>query len=116
MSEVNNTVTIEALERQIEDLKKHVERREMAIRLASNPDFKKLILEGFCQVEAAAYVHTSCDPNIGDRERADALAIAQASGHLKRWVTIMMQMGYQAQLTIRDCEEQIDEMRAEGSE
>lgn len=116
MSEVNNTVTIEALERQIEDLKKNVERREMAMRLATNPDFKKLILDGFCQVEAAAYVHSSADPSLGDRERADALAIAQASGHFKRWMQVQMQMGYQAQLTIRDCEEQIDEMRAGGNE
>lgn len=109
-------VTIENLEKQIEDLKKNVDRREMALRLANNPDFRKLILEGFCQVEAAAYVQTSCDPALGDRERADALAIAQASGHLKRWLSVQVSMGYQASLTIKDCEAAIEELRAEEQE
>lgn len=109
-------VTIQKLEDQISDLKKNVERREMALRLANNPDFRKLILEGFCQTEAAAYVQSSQDPALDANQRADALNIAQASGHFKRWMQVQVAMGYQAQLTIKDCEDEIESMRAEGDE
>lgn len=88
----------------------------MALRLATNPDFRKLILEGFCQVEAASYVQSSGDPALDDRSRADALAIAQASGHFKRWMQVQIAMGYQASITIKDCEDAIDAMRLEGAE
>lgn len=109
-------VKIKSLETQIEDMKKAVERRDLALRLANNPDFRKLILEGFCQVEAAAYVQSSTDPALDERSRADALGIAQASGHLKRWLQVIMAMGHQATITIADCEAAIEDIRAEEGE
>lgn len=102
-----------ALEHQLDQVKELVERREMALRLSKNPDFKKLILEEFMVNEAARYVQTSADPAMGPQERADALNLAQASGHLKRWLSVLVAMGNQANGQIPDLEEAIEQARAE---
>lgn len=109
-------VSVAALEKQLEDSKVLIERRQTALRLADNPDFRKLILDEFCVKEAARYVHTSADPAIGDRERADALAMAQASGHLKRFLSVVVQMGAHAERTRVDLEAEIEIARAEDGE
>lgn len=101
------------LEQQLNEAKTLVETRQMAIRLSQNSDFKKLILDGFCLHDAARYVQLSGDPAIGPGERADALAQAQASGHLKRYLSVCVQMGASAERTIGDIEEAIDEARTE---
>lgn len=107
---------LRSLEKQQSDAKCLVSRRQMALRLAENPDFKQLILKEFMVEEAARYVHTSCDPAVGAENRADALAIAQASGHLKRYLSIVVQMGAHAEREMRQLDEAIEEMRAEGGE
>ena len=40
---------VNALEQQLSDAKLLVERRQMAMRLEKNRDFKKLILDEFCR-------------------------------------------------------------------
>lgn len=104
---------VQALQEQIELEKAKIAQRDMAIRLAKNPDFRKLILDEFCVKEAARYVQTSADPAMGPQERADALAIAQATGHFKRWMSIQFQMGAHAERTLKDLEDEIEQARAE---
>ena len=101
------------LEAQKDELKAAVDRRDSALKLSKNRDFRKLILEFFCRDECARYVHTSLDPNLSDKERADALALAQASGHLKRFLSVVMQMGNSAEGTIRDIDTAIEVARIE---
>jgi hypothetical protein len=113
MSEVN---VLEQLERHVEKLKYAVEMRDMAVRLADNRDFRKLILDGFCVSEAARYVQESGDPALTPNQRADALNLAQASGHLKRFIAITIQLGNQAAEDVRSTEEQIDEVRRGGED
>ena len=107
-----NTVT--ALEQQREGAKKLVEFRQMALRLSKNRDFKKLILEEFLTNEAARYVQNSANPALGAEERADCLAIAQASGHLKRWLSVQVQMGAKAESEMESLEDAIAEARLEA--
>lgn len=104
---------VQALEGQMKDKKLLIDRRNMAMRLASNRDFKKLIMDEFCLHEAARYVQLSADPAIPEANRADALNIAQASGHLKRFLSVTVQMGAHAEHTMRDLEEEIELARAE---
>jgi len=110
MSEVSE------LEQQQDAAKILVERRQMALRLYKNPDFKKLILDEFCTQDAARYVQASADPSLKPDERADALAIAQASGHLKRYLSVTVQMGFHAENTMPDLEAALEEARAESGE
>jgi hypothetical protein len=101
------------LEQHMENAKLLVDRRNMALRLANNPDFKKLILDGFCLHEAARYAQASADPALKVEERADALAMAQASGHLKRFLSVTVQMGAHSEHDMPNIEAALAEARAE---
>lgn len=109
-------VTVKQMEEYISQQKTLVVMRDAAIALADNKHFKKLILDGFCTTEAARYVQESGDPMLAPEMRADALAMAQASGHLKRFLQITIQLGNTAANNIRGAEEQIDLIREEGGD
>lgn len=102
-----------ALEKQLAEGKLAQEKRAIALKLYNNPDFKKLILEEFCVNECARYAQLSADPSLGPVERADALALAQASGHLKRFLSVVVTIGNQAQRLEDELEEAIVAARQE---
>lgn len=104
---------VAALERQLDECKKQVTRKEIAERLAKNADFRALILDYFCTEEAARYAHASADPALDMQARHDALAMAQAAGHLKRFLSLQIQMGDIAARNAHDLDEAIAEARAE---
>lgn len=104
---------VEQLEQQLKDAKTLVRTRQMALRLAQNPDFGELILDGFCLQDAARLVQESGDPSLDADQRADALAMAQASGHLKRFLSAAVQMGAHSERTMGELEAAIDEARLE---
>lgn len=104
---------LEPLLKQRADAEDLIARRAMAIRLASNPDFKKLILQEFCVEECARYAQTSGDPALNAAQRADALAISQAAGHLRRWLQIIGQMGQSAENQMESLDAAITDARAE---
>lgn len=104
---------VERLEKQLADTKLLIHRRELAQRLYANPDFKKLILDEFCVQECARYAQASADPSLGPVERADALAIAQSAGHLRRFLSVVIQMANASESTLVDLEEAIEEARRE---
>lgn len=114
MSEVE--VTIEQLELQLKSSKEQVELRNAAKRLWENRDFKKVILESFMTTECARYAQTSADPALDATSRADALALAQASGHLKRFLSVIVQMGNNAEGQIPAIEQALDEDRAKNGD
>ena len=105
-----------ALERQLADAKEAKERRAVAIKLYSNPEFKKLIVDEFCGTECARYAQQSADPSLNDRQRADALAIAQAAGHLRRFLSVTIAMGNQAEQQEESIEQALLEARQEEEE
>lgn len=107
---------IENIQAQIEDLKEVQKRRDLALRLEKNADFKELILDGFCEKECARFARNSGDPGISPENRADSLAMAQAAGHLRRYLSVIVRMGNQAESEIKQAEETIDEIRREGTE
>jgi len=112
MSEVSQPT---ALERQLIDDRSLINRRQMALRLATNYDFRTLILEGFCLSEAARYVQASSDPALSAESRQDALNLAQASGHLKRFLSVVVQAGAVAERNMPDLEAHLAEERSEGA-
>jgi hypothetical protein len=100
------------LEQQHADYKTVIARRQMAMRLANNRDFKKLILEDFCVTECARFAQISGDFNMPKDNRDDALATAQAAGHLKRYLQAVTQMGAMAERDLGALEEELDSARA----
>lgn len=69
--------------------KKLIDLGEAVDKLMRNREFKKVILEHYCVEECARYVQASCDPNLPEASRADCLALAQASGHLLRFLDVL---------------------------
>lgn len=110
MSEVSN------LEAQREQMKKDIENMELALKLHKNREFKKLIIDQFCTEECARYVQASADPSLSAEQRADALAMAQAAGHLKRFLSVKVQMGMQAENLMPSLDEALVEARQEGDD
>lgn len=109
-------VTISQLEGQLEEMKRRIARRDEALQLGNNPIFKKLVLEEFCTQECARYAQASSDPSLSAEARADSLAIAQAAGHIRRWFSVIMNMGNQAEQTLDRMEAEIEAARAEDAE
>jgi type II secretory pathway component PulJ len=110
---------VEDLEFQLEQTKVLKTRMEMVERLLRNHDFRTLILDGFCRDDAARFVQESGDPALNDKPgaREDCLAMAQASGHLKRYLQMQIQMGRVSERTISELEAVLAEVRSqEGAE
>lgn len=104
---------VQKLERQLEDSKKLVEVRDLVLKLSQNREFKKVIHDLFMVQEAARMVGLSADPSLQPAERADALAMAQAAGHLKRWLSVQVQMGNVAERDLESLPDQIAMAQAE---
>jgi hypothetical protein len=102
-----------ALEKQLSDAQEIIKLRDTALKLYGNSEFKSLILDRFCVQECARYAHSSADPALTSEQRADSLAMAQAAGHLRRFLSITVQMGNHAERQIGDLEDAIEEARQE---
>jgi len=101
------------IEKHIEKLRETAARKELALKLEKNRDFRKLILEEFCTNECANYAQLSADPNMSAESRADCLGLAQAAGHLRRWLSVCIQMGTRAEDDIKRAETELEEARRE---
>lgn len=105
---------IAEMEQYIEEQQELVKRRDLALKLNENRDFRKLILEQFCVQECAKYAQESADPSLRPESRADALALAQAPGHLRRWLSVCVQMGNRAEHEIDDTRKAIEELNQQS--
>lgn len=107
---------IQDLEREIVAAKELIGRRNMAHKLSENHEFRVLFHEGFFVEEAARLVQLSADPSLSIEQRADALSMAQATGHTKRYLSMMFQMGAVAERELPQMEASVEELRAMGME
>lgn len=105
--------SVSRLEDQLKDTKALVERRDAILRLSKNADFRTVILDAFFVEECARYARESGDPALTAAQRQDALNIAQAAGHVKRFLNVQIQMGDAAEGSIVDLENAIEEARLE---
>lgn len=101
------------LEKQQSDAKALIAFRDMAIKLAENREFKKLILEEFCVQECARYAQASGDFALSAENRSDALAFAQAAGHIRKWLSVKVQQGNSAARDMEALDEAIEAARQE---
>ena len=107
---------LQALEQQLKDQKELMQRRDDLLQLGQNALFKKMILEDFIVTESARLVAQSADPNLTEKEQKDALSMAQAAGHLKRYINTTLRMGDNAEGDIVRLEEAISEVRQQGDD
>ena len=101
---------------QREQAREAIELRDAALKLTKNREFKKVILEHFFVTETARYAQISGDPALSKESREDALNLAQASGHTKRFLSVLVQMGNAAESNLAAIEQAILEVQMEGGE
>ncbi len=104
---------LQALEAQRKAAEKLMEKRDAALRLENNSDFKLLIMEGFLKEEVIRNTAMSADPAYDPAMRADSLAMAQAGGHLSRYIRAQIQMANTAQANLEELDEAIVEARTD---
>ncbi len=106
---------VEALELQLDEARAAVQIRDEILELNKSPLYRKYILEGFIKTDCAFYTHSSGDPSLSENARKDALNIAQAAGHFRRYMSIKIIKGNQAEEMLERLQEAIDNQRAEDA-
>lgn len=104
---------VAGLEHQIEGTKRLIAHGEEVAQLVQNPLFRKVILEQFCTRDCARYVQESGDPLLPEANRADALALAQAAGHLRRWLDINIRLSGTEKERLLELQSELDIVRSE---
>lgn len=107
---------IEEIELSIEAAKEMVERGRMADKLATYPEFRKLVLDGYFRDEAARLAHLSSDPNLPEDIRNHVLRDMQGVGAFKRFLMTIRQLGEMAAREIDEAGQALEELRAEEPE
>jgi len=80
---------------------------EALLRLKNNPDFRKVILEGFCRDECARYIVMAGDNLLDPEDRKDAKNMAMAAGHLQRFLSIQEVEGAKFKDSIEQVENEL---------
>lgn len=102
---------VQKAEQQIEDMKESIKLSEAIDRLYKNPDFITVILKEFMTDEALRYLETSADPDLPEKEREGALAIAQAGSHLRRFLAARRNIAATHRAQLPDYEQNLVDLR-----
>jgi hypothetical protein len=94
---------LEQIEIDIETAKSHIERAEALQRLHSNPDFKRVILDGYFKDEASRVVLLKGDLNVqGKLEQKQIGRIITSIGGLRQYFGTIFQMGSMAHRAVEE--------------
>lgn len=102
---------IQELELSIEQAKKLVERKNMILKLTSNREFKKVVLDGYFVDEAARLASISADPL--QQEYWDQIHLCiQGISLFRQFMQTGIRMGQVAEQELREQNELLDELQA----
>ena len=104
------------LENQITQIEALVETRARIQRLTQNSDFKELINKRYLVEEAAAFAASAGDPALTKDQREEAMTMALAPGHLKRWLSVQITMANTAEDQLPQLKHARDVLRAISDE
>lgn len=110
---MSKELEVAGLEHRIEAAKGAIAHGEDVRKLIGNKLFRDVILKQFCVEHCARYVQESGDPLLSDANRADALAMAQAAGHLRRWLDIGIRIADSEAGLLPQIQEELDFARSE---
>jgi len=103
------------LEAQLKAAKNTGDLHASLMRLQSNKDFRKIIMEGFCQEECARYIVMAGDSELEQNERNDALNMAMAAGHLQRYLKLQERKYEHGPDLIQNLQVELERARREES-
>jgi hypothetical protein len=101
------------LDQQLRSEKELVELKGCADRLHANPDFRRLVYDEYLLKEPARLAMMAGDPIMEKPVRDDAMQMALAAGHFKRFMAATHQRGVAAEGNIIQINAVLDEVRAE---
>lgn len=110
----DTTQQIEQVELSITNAQAAVEAMNSLDRLGSNPDFKKLIHEGYFKEEASRLVLLKADQNVqSDEHQKQIEKSIDAIGYFRQYLGTIIQMGKMADSAMSDHEATLEELSAE---
>lgn len=113
----DNEQQLAALDRQIASAKETLETGKALARLLTNPDFKKVVIEGYLKDEAIRLVHLRGDPQLQDSlQQAGILRDIDGVGSFKTFLDVAAFKGRDAERFIADAEAQKQEIEEEEAE
>lgn len=101
---------IEEIELSIAHAKEMVSKKQMAEKLASNREFKKLILDGYFKDEAVRLASLSADVQMKEH-RDEIFMNIQAISVFRQFMQNIVRMGEVAEAELREYQEALDEER-----
>lgn len=99
-----------------------IEDQDAMLRLLENKDFLKIIDKGFMEVNVIRQADMAADPNVSEEIQRNCASAILASGHLKRYLNAINNMGNTARAALERVNQEIDELlelpegEAEGEE
>lgn len=108
-----STSLVQGLENQLQEAQELIKLRDRAKRLVNNRDFKEIIENQFCLIECARLAQASADPNLSTQDRELALSMAQAAGHLRRFLQAIFRKAAQAEKDLEELRANIEAARYE---
>lgn len=113
---MSRVFALQQIENQITQIENLVESRNRIQRLTQNSDFKELINKRYLVEEAAAFAASAGDPALTKDQREEALTMALAPGHLKRWLSVQITMANTAEDQLPQLKHARDVLRAISDE
>jgi len=105
---------VEELEEQATELKEMIEFSKSIRNLESNPDFNKVIIEGYCQKEMARNLGLAVSDKLNPETRELCNQLAKSPAALKNYLVYQMQRGEAAEEDLALVEQHLEELRAKG--
>ena len=106
---------IEELEVSLDYVKSLVEKRDQALKLTSNREYKKLVLEGYFKEEASRLALLTADPSLRPEMREDVFLSLQGISKMNEYMRYIIIQGNQAESELKEYEEALDEAREEAA-
>lgn len=88
---------VDELNKEREQLNKLIRLKDLVLKLEDNPEFKEIILDGFCLKDCANYLRNSTNTCLSDKSRENALEMARASGFLLNYLEVIKMQGTSAE-------------------
>jgi hypothetical protein len=104
----------EQIDREVAGLKTVADRREEALRLLNNRDFQSLIMQYYCVTEAARLAQMAGQLGVSKLDQDAAMDMAKATGHLKRFLDVIVKQGDQAVAQLAQYNEEYNQLISDG--
>ena len=113
-STMSNESDLQEVEISIEDAREAIANKESLERLTDNPDFIRIIREGYFEKEAIRLVSVKADPEMATDERQkQVLTAMDGIGSLRNYLRVIMILGDNMEQTLKADETTREELLSE---